>query len=45
MDSEFLLNTETARKLFHNYAEKMPIIDYHCHIIPKEIYENKNLRI
>lgn len=45
MDSEFLLNTEIARKLFHNYAEKMPIIDYHCHISPKEIYENKNLRI
>ncbi len=41
MDKDFLLDTKTAKKLFHNYAEKMPICDYHCHLSPKEIYENK----
>ena len=37
LDQDFLLGTETAKALFHNYAEKLPIIDYHCHINPKEI--------
>ena len=41
MDSEFLLDTETAQKLYHEYAEKLPIIDYHCHISPQEIYEDR----
>ena len=41
MDQDFLLETETARKLFHDYAEKTPILDYHCHISPKEIAENR----
>ena len=41
MDKEFLLETETAQKLFHEYAEKMPIVDYHCHINPQEIAENR----
>ena len=41
MDKDFLLESETARRLFHDYAEKMPIIDYHCHINPQEIYEDK----
>ena len=40
MDEDFLLNTETAQVLFHNYAEKLPIIDYHCHLSPKEIAED-----
>ena len=40
LDSEFLLQTETARMLFHEHAEKMPIIDYHCHLNPREIAEN-----
>ncbi len=40
LDSEFLLQTETARMLFHEHAEKMPIIDYHCHLNPQEIAEN-----
>ena len=31
MDKDFLLDTETAKKLYHEHAEKMPIIDYHCH--------------
>ena len=41
MDADFLLSTDCAKKLFHNYAEHMPIADYHCHINPKEIAENK----
>ncbi len=41
MDKDFLLSTETARKLYHEYAAQMPIIDYHCHLSPKEIYEDK----
>ncbi len=41
MDKDFLLETETAKHLFHDYAEHMPLVDYHCHISPKEIYENR----
>ena len=41
MNENFLLQTETAQKLYHNYAAKMPIFDYHCHISPKEIAEDK----
>ncbi len=41
MDEDFLLSTESARKLYHDYAEKMPILDYHCHINPREIWENR----
>jgi len=41
MDRDFLLETETAKHLFHDYAEAMPLVDYHCHISPKEIYENR----
>ncbi len=40
MDDNFLLTTDTARALYHNYAEKLPIIDYHCHLNPQEIYED-----
>ncbi len=41
MGKDFLLSTETARKLYHETAEKMPIIDYHCHISPQEIAEDR----
>ena len=41
MDGDFLLDTDSARHLFHDFAEDMPICDYHCHLSPKEIYENK----
>ena len=41
MDDNFLLETETARRLYHEHAAKMPIIDYHCHINPQEIAEDK----
>ena len=44
MDADFLLDTETAKKLYHDHAEHMPIIDYHCHLQPKEIYEDKKFR-
>ncbi len=44
MDKDFLLTTETAKKLYHEHAENMPIIDYHCHLQPKEIYEDKKFR-
>lgn len=44
MDENFLLNNETAIALYHNYAKQMPIIDYHCHLSPKEIYENKKFK-
>ena len=40
LDSNFLLQTETAQQLYHEHAAKMPIIDYHCHLIPKQIAEN-----
>ena len=45
MDEDFLLQTETAKKLYHEYAAKMPIIDYHCHISPQEIAKIIVLRI
>lgn len=41
MDEDFLLSSDTAINLFHNYAKKMPIIDYHCHVSQKEIFDNK----
>ncbi|MCH6265933.1 MULTISPECIES: glucuronate isomerase [Neobacillus] len=44
MDENFLLKNETAVRLYHDYAKQMPIIDYHCHLSPKEIYENKTFK-
>lgn len=44
LNDNFLLTTDTARTLFHQHAKEMPIIDYHCHLDPKEIYENKPFR-
>lgn len=38
---DFLLETKTAGRLYHEYAKGMPIIDYHCHLSPKDIAENK----
>lgn len=42
MDKDFLLSTGTARELFHGTAADMPIIDYHCHLSPREIAEDKS---
>lgn len=44
MDENFLLHTETAQKLYHNHAAKMPIFDYHCHLNPKDIAEDRQFR-
>lgn len=41
MDKDFLLSMDTAKTLFHDFAEKMPVLDYHCHINPQEIAENR----
>ncbi|MBK6949722.1 MAG: glucuronate isomerase [Haliscomenobacter sp.] len=41
LDEHFLLNTESARRLYHEYAKDMPIIDYHCHLPPDEIAADK----
>ena len=40
----FLLITHTAKTLYHNYSKNMPIYDFHCHLNPKEIYENKKYK-
>ena len=41
LDKDFLLSTETAKHLYHDVAADLPIIDYHCHLDPKEIYEDR----
>lgn len=41
LNDDFLLSTDTARTLFHKHAKDMPIVDYHCHLDPKEIYEDQ----
>ena len=41
MDADFLLETETAKTLYHKFAENTPVLDYHCHINPKEIAEDR----
>lgn len=42
LNDDFLLGTAMAKKLFHNHAKNMPIIDFHCHLNPQEIYEDEN---
>ena len=44
MDKDFMLHSETARVLYHEYAAPMPIIDYHCHLSPQEIWENRRYK-
>ena len=41
LTDDFLLSNNTAKTLYHEYAKNMPILDYHCHIDPKEIYEDR----
>ena len=41
MNEDFLLKTEVSKELYHKYAKDMPIFDYHCHLNPKEIAENR----
>src|ERR1700682_684392 len=40
LSPDFLLDTETARRLYHDQAAALPIIDYHCHLPPQQIAEN-----
>src|SRR3954466_3894918 len=42
LDENFLLSNETAKRLYHDYAKGMPIADYHNHLPPNEIAEDKN---
>ncbi|MHA6246933.1 glucuronate isomerase [Pontibacter sp. CAU 1760] len=41
LNEDFLLQTETARRLYHDYARHLPIIDYHCHLSPEAIARNE----
>jgi glucuronate isomerase len=41
---DFLLNNRTARRLYHQYAEDEPIFDYHCHLPPRDIAENRQFK-
>lgn len=41
MDKDFMLTNDTARTLYHRYSAKMPIIDYHCHLSPQQMFEDK----
>ncbi len=42
LDKDFLLQTETAKQLYHEFAKEMPIIDYHNHLIPEQIANDVN---
>ncbi len=44
MDKDFLLQNDVAKELYHNHAAKMPVFDYHCHINPKEIAEDRQFK-
>ena len=44
MDENFLLQTKTAQELYHDHAAKMPIIDYHCHLVPKMVADDHKFR-
>ncbi|MFP4732488.1 glucuronate isomerase [Pasteurella multocida] len=41
MNDDFLLSTDVAQRLYHDYAKSLPIFDYHCHLSPKDIAENR----
>lgn len=44
MDEDFLLETDTAKRLYHDFAKEMPIFDYHCHLSAQDIAENKQFQ-
>ena len=44
INDDFMLSCDTAKQLYHEHAEKMPIIDYHCHLVPQQIAENIQFR-
>lgn len=41
---DFMLENDAARELYHEHAARMPIIDYHCHLVPQMIAENRRFR-
>ena len=41
---DFLLHSQAAKRLYHGYAEHQPILDYHCHLSPRDIAENRGFR-
>lgn len=44
LSEDFLLQSEFAQVLYHDYAKELPIIDYHCHLSPKDITENRTFK-
>jgi glucuronate isomerase len=44
LDENFLLQTKTAQKLYHDFAQKMPVIDYHCHLPVQQIADDINFK-
>ena len=44
LDEDFLLTNDVAKELYFNHAKKMPIYDFHCHLVPQEIYEDKKFK-
>lgn len=44
LDENFLLESKVAEELYHTHAAKMPIIDYHCHLPPNEIADDKKFK-
>ncbi len=44
LSEDFLLQNEVAKKLYHDYASLMPIVDYHCHLSPKDIAEDRRFK-
>jgi glucuronate isomerase len=44
INDDFLLESKPARQLYHKYAANQPIFDYHCHISPKDIAENRQFK-
>ena len=41
LSKDFILDTPTAQHLYHDYAASMPLADYHCHLSPREIFEDR----
>ena len=44
LDKDFLLSNESAQRLYHEHAAAQPILDYHCHLSPKDIAENRRFK-
>ena len=44
LHESFLLNTKAAQRLYHDYAKDEPILDYHCHLPPRDVADNRQFR-